>query len=215
MVESVLPQKPGVAGIVVTARDLGHGARLKSASFSGRRPRLMLIVLAGSLTVGLAGCRGGEPGGSTTTAPSVSAPVRDARGTAEELALDAYRGMWRAYAKAGLAANPDDPELARYAADQALKTLTDGLKSIKSRGEVLKGEYGSSPQVVGASPAAQPASVQISDCLDGTNFLTYKATGELADDEPGGRRSTTATVTNFGADGWKVAGFAIQKVGTC
>jgi hypothetical protein len=215
MAESAVPQKPGVAGIVVTASDSGHGTRSQRAAPLGRGSLRLLIVLAGLLIVGLGGCRGGEPNGSTSTAPSVSAPVQDSRGTAEESALNAYRGMWQAYAKAGLTANSAEPDLARYASGSALKTLADGLASYQSKGQVLKGEYISTPQVVGASPSPNPSAVSLTDCLDDSRFLVYKASGEQANERPGGRRLTRATVSDLGADGWKVTSFGVQEAGTC
>lgn len=175
------------------------------------------IAVAAAVLVGvlLTGCDGGASDGSKTPDPTVSAPMQDARGNAEQQALDAYRGMWRAYAKAGLTANPDEPDLAKYANGGALKTLTDGLRSLKSKGQVIRGEFDSNPQVTSASPAARPTAVEITDCLDDSDFLTYKNSGEPADDDRGGRRSAIATASNLGTDGWKVTSFAVQGVGTC
>ncbi|ROO60376.1 hypothetical protein EDC02_2239 [Micromonospora sp. Llam0] len=175
------------------------------------RVRVLRISPLACLAITLAACAGAEPAGVTSTPPA--APTASA--SAEQLAMDAYSGMWRAYAEAGATANPHDPDLARYASGRALATLRQGLTAIKDKRQVLKGEYGSAPAVTSASPTGQPTTIHISDCLDGTNFLTYTTTGALADDEPGGRRSTTATVSNLGTEGWKVTGFAIQEVGTC
>lgn len=134
---------------------------------------------------------------------------------AEKAALDAYAGMWRAYAEAGLTADAGAPELTKFATGRALQTLRDGLASYKAKGQVIKGRYGSEPRVARLSPVSGPRSATIIDCLDGTEFLVYKLSGELADDEPGGRRSTTATVDNVGGGTWKVSGFAVREVGTC
>lgn len=170
-----------------------------------------------ALAVVLAGCTDGGTGigGNSPTAPAVSAPQQDARGNAEELALDAYRGMWRAYAKAGLTADANEPELPQYASGAALKTLTSGLSSYRSKGHVLKGEYVSNPQATAASPLSRPATVTVTDCLNDINFLVYDASGNRVDDEPGGRRATRATVSDLGAEGWKVTSFGVQEVGTC
>ncbi|GAB3147015.1 hypothetical protein GCM10027290_29650 [Micromonospora sonneratiae] len=124
--------------------------------------------------------------------------------------------MWQAYAKAGLTANPDEPDLAKYASERALSTLREGLAGTKRDGHVIKGELGSAPQVERASPAAQPMTVSIIDCLNTEKFLTYTTSGDPVDDEPGGRRLTRATVTNISTgEGWKVTGLGIQAVGTC
>lgn len=123
--------------------------------------------------------------------------------------------MWAAYARAGMTADPDEPELTKYATGQALSTLRAGLAKLRTAGEVLKGEYQSTPRVVAASPSAQPSAISVQDCLDTTRFLTYTAsTGELANDVPGGNRAVRATVVRDG-DGWKVSSFGAQEVGTC
>lgn len=201
----------------MTASDADRRAHLRSTAFSGRGSRLLLGVLAAWLGVGLTGCRGGEPEGSapTTSAPSVSGLVQDARGTSEELALDAYRGMWKAYAKAGLTADPNEADLRRYATGAALKTLTDGLAAYRSKGQVLKGEYTSTPQVIGGSSPAAASTLSITDCLDDSKFLVYKTSGERADDKPGGRRLARATVADLGGMGWRVTSFGVQEIGTC
>lgn len=175
-------------------------------------------VAAGvALAVVLAGCTDGGTGtgGNSPTTPAVPAPQQDARSSAEELALDAYRGMWRAYAKAGLTADANEPELAQYASGAALNTLTSGLSSYRSKGHVLKGEYVSNPQATAASPSSSPVTVSVTDCLNDANFLVYNASGNRVDDEPGGRRATRATVSDLGAEGWKVTSFGVQEIGTC
>ncbi|MEU2610652.1 hypothetical protein ABZ570_03565 [Micromonospora sp. NPDC007271] len=169
------------------------------------------------LAVVVGACDGGKPAGDSPSATSASAPGpgQGPRGSVDEAALAAYRGMWQAYAKAGLTANPDEPELARHATGQALSTLKTGLAKLREDGEVIKGEYESEAQVVAASPSTEPVTVSVQDCLDTTRFLTYKAaTGTLADDVPGGKRAVRATVVRDG-DGWKVSSFGVQAVGTC
>jgi hypothetical protein len=61
------------------------------------------------------------------------------------------------------------------------------------------------------------STITVEDCLDSRRFLTYKAaTGELADDDKGGHRAASATVTRLGADStWKVTDFAVRAVGKC
>lgn len=175
-----------------------------------RRPTRVLLAAAGAVT--LAACGGASeseppptPGGEATT---VAAPIE-----AAQRALAAWSGMWRAYAVAGLTANSNEPELARYAADRALATLRDGLNSYASKGQVLKGHLASRPRVAEVSPPNHPTEVTIADCIDTTAFLVYED-GEPEDDEPGGRRSAMGTVTLL-TDGWRVTSFGIREVGTC
>lgn len=181
--------------------------------------RAVAAALALMTVLSVTGCTEPKPAPTPAGPPSVSAPPSvaappDTKATAEAKAVQAYRGMWKAYAKAGLTANPDEPDLPVYAADPALKLLREGLAGYRAKGQVFKGEYGSSPSVAEATPAATPTTVVIADCLDSTNFLVYKASGEKADDVPGGRRSTSATVKSHGGI-WKVTSFAVRKKGTC
>jgi hypothetical protein len=214
--------------VVVSHCSSVHNARTldqQAISCSPARLRPLPVVLAVgtglALTslLGVAGCTKPKPAQTPAGPPSVSAPPSvasppDTKAAARAKAVAAYQGMWKAYAKAGLTANPDEPDLAVYATDPALKLLRDGLAGYRAKGQVFKGEYGSSPSVAKATPAAAPTTVIIADCLDSTNFLVYKASGEKADDIPGGRRSTSATVKSQGGV-WKVTSFAIQKKGTC
>lgn len=166
----------------------------------------------------LTACTDPPPTTTPSGAPSLAAPPTQSPRTPsadpKTAALDAYSGMWKAYAKAGLTANPDEPDLAAHTADPALKMLRDALAEYRDKKQVFKGGYGSRPTVVETSPKEKPVAAVIADCLDTTKFLVYKTTGELADEEPGGRRSIGATVRLI--DGtWKVVSFGAREKGTC
>lgn len=174
-----------------------------------------LIVIA-ALTV--TACTDPPPPTTPSAAPSLTAPPGQSTPTPtadpKTAALNAYSGMWKAYAKAGLTANPDEPNLAEHASGEALEILRKGLSETRQKGHIFKGEYVSKPKVTDVSPKDNPTSIVIADCLDTTNFLVVKANGEPADDEPGGRRSTAAT-TRLQDGAWKVISFGIREVGTC
>ena len=172
-------------------------------------------VTAGSILIFvITGCTGHSSG--TSAPPSLSAPSLSGRALAEQRALDAYRGMWTAYAKAGLTANPDEPDLARYATGDALNTLVKGLTNYRKAGQILKGDVVNSPSAANSAVSVDPSRVDVVDCIDDTRFLVYvAATGALVDDVPGGRRSTTAVVADTGGGTWKVSSFAVKAVGTC
>ncbi|MFI6163092.1 hypothetical protein ACIA59_24460 [Micromonospora haikouensis] len=221
MVGSIEARQLHVAGSLVTISERRRQEGLRSfQSFpaSSRCTRPVPVLSVAIAVALLAGCTGGgnpETEAGPTT-PAVSAPSQDASGSAEELALNAYRGMWSAYAKAGLTANPDEPDLAKHVSGTALATLREGLSSARRDGHVIKGELGSSPQATEVNLSDQPATVSIADCLNTEKFLTYTSSGGLVDDESGGRRLTKATATNLGTgEGWKVTGLGIQAVGTC
>ncbi|MFV2021703.1 hypothetical protein [Micromonospora sp. LOL_023] len=183
----------------------------------GRRLRVAGSMIGLCLAVGAGACDAGDTGQkpSSTVSIAVSAPSQDPRGAAENAALDAYRGMWAAYAKAGLTANPDEPDLSRFASDGALETLRRGLAAYRGKKQVLKGEYVLNPQVAEVVLTSSPATVTITDCIDDSSFLVYTQSGEPINDVPGGRQAARATVTNLDVGGWKVTSFGVQDVGSC
>jgi hypothetical protein len=177
----------------------------------GRILRREMWAMAAAVTVMLTGCD--APGSEPSPSPSAMAATAVGPAEAAQQAIATWQGMWRAYVKAGLTANASEPDLARYAADRALATLVDGLESYATKGQILKGDLVTNPEVADVSPSINTSTVTIADCLDTTAFLVYED-DELADDEPGGRRSAMGTVTLL-SDGWRVTSFGIQEVGTC
>lgn len=173
-------------------------------------------VLAG-VGVGLAavlllagGCRADAPTMSPTSVPASSA-ASSLTSSPEQEALSAYRGMWAAFVEAGKTANPDAPDLRKYTSDDALKLIVNALVVNQSKQEVALGDVVLDPKVTEVKSASE---VAITDCVDARNWLTYKASGGLVDDEPGAKHKTTATV-KLTPDGWKVSAFVLLGGGTC
>jgi hypothetical protein len=223
-ISSAFVHRPS-ATLIADLSSPGSGQRRPQTGAPAGRARTRLVlavaVAVAVATIAALGACGKpvQPPTTLTAAPALSAPPStkstvDARAAARQSAVDAYRGMWAAYATAGLTANPDEPSLAVYASGQALSMLRDGLTATRRKGRVFKGEYRTSPTVVDTGDAGTPTSVVIADCLDTSHFLTYKATGGLAGDTPGGRRSASATVRL--RDGrWTVVSFGVREKGTC
>jgi hypothetical protein len=117
--------------------------------------------------------------------------------------------------RAGQTANPDEPELRVYAADEALQTLTRGLELMSGRGLVIAGELVLAPRVTAVEPADQPVSIEITDCADDRGSRLHRESGEPFNDQPGGRRLIVATAKNTGGGVWKVVSFSAHAVGTC
>lgn len=180
-----------------------------------RRPGSAGLAAVLVMLLSATGCDNSKPTHRSSSTPSFSAPPQSSRATAEQHALAAYRAMWQAYTHAGRT-DPDDPELAHFAAGRTLQTLKDGLAAERRKHQVLKGNLVINPHVSGASPETDPQSVTITDCVDDTKILVYKrSSGEPINHVPGGRRLAKATVTKHGTDGWKVTRFGIQAVNTC
>lgn len=177
-----------------------------------------VMGLATALVIALAGCSSGGGGGGTpatsTAAPPAPSASLSARAAADRDALVAYRGMWSAFVEAGKSSDPDAPDLRKYASDNALKLIVSSLFTDRDQGKVSKGPLLLDPKVTESKPSDAPTEVKILDCVDSTNWLEYKKSGELWDNEPGSKHRTTATVKL--ADGvWKVSSFLLEGGSTC
>lgn len=180
------------------------------------------LVSAGILLViAFTGCThqsSGKPSGSSGP-PSLSAPSpsksQDLAATGQN-ALDAYRGMWRAYQQAVQVPDPSNAELSRYATGDALSTLTKGLQSLKDQGLKGTGDIRVDPKITAAAPKDTPTEIEVSDCLDSSQSQIVRASpGPAYSDSPGGHRRVIATVKQQPDASWKVSSFAAQEVGTC
>lgn len=211
----------------------GYESRRRSvcriaSGWRGGRRNAAALALAIVVTVP-AGCGSGgsETPPATPVAPPAGLPPAsplspspgpvDAVALAQQRALAAYEGMWAAYDAAGRMpqADPDDPRLAAYAAERALRVLVSGLRRLRERGEVIDGEVELNPRVLKLTPAGIPGEAEIEDCGDSSAWLTVDAaTGEVTD-QPRGRQMVHATVRDTGGGRWKVVDFAVLEVGSC
>ncbi len=129
--------------------------------------------------------------------------------------MAAYVGMWQAMAKAGQVPDPDAPELREFAADRALARIVDVIFTYRETGVVTRGAPVTNARVTGVSPAEAPTEVTAADCGDSTNWTKHKkATGELIEDDPRGRRNITAVVKIVDGS-WKVVSFDVGDIGSC
>ncbi|MBN1173104.1 MAG: hypothetical protein JXA67_13095 [Micromonosporaceae bacterium] len=122
--------------------------------------------------------------------------------------------MWTAFVEAGKTSNPDAPAIRTYASDQALKLIVSALATNQHQGKIIKGDLIIDPRVTSVRPESDPTEVSILDCVNDERWLEYTTSGELWDDNPGGRHRTTATAKR--TDGtWKVSAFTLEEAGTC
>jgi hypothetical protein len=124
--------------------------------------------------------------------------------------------MWQAYNVAVHVPDPNAPGLALYATGEALRTLKEGLESLKKQALKGTGEVAVRPKVTEIAPAMAPTRIAVKDCLDDSKSKIVRAgPGAPYHDTPGGRRLTTAQVERQADGSWKVMTFGAQKVGTC
>lgn len=179
-----------------------------------------LIVAVTSLTaVLLAGCGGGERAGSEPSPVSagLSTPAGQSATPlelAERDAVAAYRGFVAAWVDAARVADPDAPALRQYARGPALAMVVNALFGNRMQHKVVLGEPVIDPKPVDAQPAGAPDRVTLSDCLDSTRWLEHKASGELWDDVPGGRRLAQVVVVRTDV-GWQVESMSAEPKGSC
>lgn len=182
---------------------------------------LIVLILAASLT----GCTTRSPKSRPTPVPSVTLHISpsqspstptDPKAAAVQSALAAYRSMWQTYVTATRGPDPTDPNLARYATGAALRTLTNGLQSLKDEGLKGTGDVTLAPQVSTISPADTPTKISIRDCVNTAASQIVRASPGLPySDTPGGRRLCLADVERQGDGSWKVTSFGLREVGTC
>lgn len=167
------------------------------------------VLTAIAVTLAAGGCRA-EKSATQPTSPVPLASNSARSVEPEQDAISAYRGMWAAFVEAGKTADPDAPDLRKYATDEALKRIVSALFTNREHKQVLRGDLVIDPKVT----ATYASQVTILDCVNDEKWLVYNASGGLYNNVPGGRHKTTATVKP--ADGaWKVSTFALEKAGTC
>lgn len=154
----------------------------------------------------------GSPPALTTPSPTASLDPVEA---AEEAALEAYHGMWDAYVEAISIPDPELPALSRFAADDALAVLVDGLEQVERDGLAGRGDVVLNPEITEFSPPDAPTAAEIADCVDTSDSELYRRDGRPYEDTPGGLRRAQATVREAGGGAWKVVGFALYEVGSC
>lgn len=120
----------------------------------------------------LAACAGKSTRGSpaTKTPPATSAspsPQTDPSvAAAEQMARAAYAGYVQTWAIASQAADPDNPDLARYVADPLLSLTRNNIQKLKDIGAVQLGAQRSTVIATRVDLAAKPPTVTITACLD-------------------------------------------------
>lgn len=176
---------------------------------------------AGVLVTGLAVallCSGCTSNGQARHTPSGAAPTaspsEDPAAQARAAAIEAYKGMWDAFAEAGETADQKSPKIRRYATGNARTRIVAALLGYRDQGVVTRGRLEMSPEVKSLNPASSPSSAEVVDCADSTGWVKQDAKSGRPIKEPAGKRKITATVVvDDGA--WKVSDFKAEEIGSC
>jgi hypothetical protein len=118
---------------------------------------------------------------------------------------------------ASATADPNNADLARYATDPALAQLRYDIYQLGQNGQVTTGRPSWSPKVAAVHLSSSPATVDLTDCFDITNWHTiFKATGASAD-VPG--QITRLPVTGqavLSPDGqWRIRQSTVDRSKSC
>lgn len=189
------------------------------AELPGITKAVRAIALAGCLAAGGAGCGGSPPGHPALSSPASPSGAGSTGGTAtpgdlRTQIVDAYTGMWHAYAVAARTADYQPGALARYAAGDALMILTRSLYDDHQHGVVLRGAPALHPRVTGLTPARNPDIASVTDCADDSRWRRYTTSGRPASGTPAGRHRIYAQLRLF-SPAWKVTSLVVEKAGTC
>lgn len=181
------------------------------------RAHAALTALAGAAVTALAACSSGastatpRASASRATAPVAAASASASPSTSAQLALAAYTAMWGDVQVLSETSDYTNPRLGDHLAGSAYMTISENMSVNKANGIVGVGAPVLHPRVL----STNATTVTLADCMDDRNWLeAYAATHKLVDTVPGGRRYTTATVTDDNGV-WKVTAIDTRGDGSC
>ena len=163
--------------------------------------RLVLLPVALCALAVAAGCAVSPP--SAGSACPALQPVDN------ELRL-AYLAYWKAWLKANVTSDPEEPALTEHAASPQLDILRANLAAARKRNQVAKGTVGH--RLEGMEPAGEAR--RVVDCVDLDRWLLYDAVTDEQIDQLIDKPSQLAIVTLKRRGGtWRVTG--LQVAGEC
>lgn len=183
---------------------------------------LAALLLAASLT----GCTSATDEVGTTPSPTLSAtpsPTEsptpsDTPSPQDEAAAAAtttYLAYWDAVTAARSIPDPQNADLARYAADTALANEQSSLLYLQEQGIVFQGQPSLEPRTTSVDLAVTPT-VTIEDCVDSAAWRpVVKATGESAEAPGQSPRVPSSATVQFITDRWLVVEIESDRSRTC
>jgi hypothetical protein len=157
----------------------------------------------------LCGCAAEEQAAPTQESPSTEDESPSPENP-EDLALEAYEGMWDAYIEASHDGDTDPEDLDRYAMGQAAEHIRENLAERVEAGEVATGEPSFAPEVA----EVEEHSVVLHDCMDATDWLRVDAeSGEPVEEVSGDpvHRPVHATA-EYDALSWRISELLIGQL---
>ncbi|MDP9799754.1 hypothetical protein J2S43_008266 [Catenuloplanes nepalensis] len=170
--------------------------------------RVLAILASLAILAAVSACGGGLEGPTPVpvgAAPSSAATGDTDRSKAADAALAAYNGYMDAAQKASAIPDPRHPDLRKYLGDPLLARVQAGIDLLRREGAIREGRLITNPTVTVVDLESTPKTVQIQDCVDGTDYkMVYETTRSAVPDKQNVRYVATATVTLFAGEGWLV-----------
>jgi hypothetical protein len=152
----------------VRGKSLGFG-RARRYAFG-----IIFLVVATGCTDG--STASSPPSKRAPTSANATPTVDRSVATATEAAVAAYNAYIDAFARASQAADPDDPNLARYVADPLLSLTRHNLRAMRDRGQVQLGAQKATVTSTQVDLASTQPAVTIHACLDYSSIkLVYRS----------------------------------------
>ncbi|MFE0588766.1 hypothetical protein [Micromonospora echinospora] len=175
-----------------------------------RHPRRWTACLVALLLIGTGTACGTdlEPPARVTAEHEPVAPEdrKAEEAAAGKAALAAYAGYLTASREASARSDPHHPDLAKYLADPLLTRVRLVIREAKEHGAMRTGKLVSDPTVTVVSLDTVPATVEIQDCLDATDYkLVYAKTRKVVPGTGAGRHLATATATRYSDGRWLIS----------
>lgn len=179
---------------------------------------VLRVAGVGVAAVILTGCGGNPSDGKPAAAPTATAPAAsaDPQAAEKQAVLDAYAGMGAAEVRT-YTSGTLDPELERYATDQALADIKTTLFWYQQRGTRMRGQLAHTAAVESLDTTGDPHRATVSDCVDSTGYDKVDKTGQPAGAAPSGprRHVVTSSLQRTGTGPWLVWTSTIERDRTC
>lgn len=185
------------------------------------RSAVATLVIMATVATGTACGTDPGPGNDSGNAQSINRQATAAPASSAEIAaathsaLAAYTGYLTASREASRVGNPFHPALPKYLADPLLTRVRLTIRNAKEHGAMRTGTLRSDPVVTTVSLDTVPATVEIQDCLDATDYrLVYVKTRKVVPGTGGSRYLATATATRY-AGRWLISAGAAHEDQPC
>ncbi len=165
-------------------------------------------LMVGALWGAVAGCGTGREA-PVEAVGVIDQPAPTSGGVAErnarKAALAAYSGYLAVTQEASGDSDPHHPELTTYLADPLLTRVRFTIRTAKEHGAIRIGTLRSDPVVTAVDLAGVPATVEIQDCLDATDWrLVYAEDERVVPGSESTRHLATVTAARYPDGRWLI-----------